>query len=283
MNKLTSLILGGALGAAAIAGTTSPVVLDMVLARSPQVAEDLSGPCDELEHAGDPRCATINLPASGGPSSTVPPMTVPSSTVPAPGGPSSTVPSTTVPSSTVPAPGGPSSTVPSMTVPSSTVPAPGVPSPNPGDGSTLHRVSDAGTVSIVESGGLVTVVGVQPADGWEFTIQQNGTREAEVNFRRGSERVDFKAEFEDGAVRIRVRDRRAADGSSTTTPTTVTGPVATVPSTTTPTTPTTIDDRGRHGDDDDRGRGRHGDDDDRGRGRHGDDDDRGRGRHGGRG
>ena len=249
MNKLTSLILGGALGAAAIAGTTSPVVLDMVLARSPQVAEDLSGPCDELEHAGDPRCATINLPASGGPSSTVPPMTVPSSTVPAPGG--------------------PSSTVPSMTVPSSTVPAPGVPSPNPGDGSTLHRVSDAGTVSIVESGGLVTVVGVQPADGWEFTIQQNGTREAEVNFRRGSERVDFKAEFEDGAVRIRVRDRRAADGSSTTTPTTVTGPVATVPSTTTPTTPTTIDDRGRHGDDDDRGRGRHGDDDDRGRGRHG--------------
>ncbi len=270
MNKLTSLLVGGALGAAAIAGTTSPVVLDLVLARSPQVAEDLSGPCDELEHAGDPRCPTIDLTAPAVPSSSLPRGPIPPSTMP-----SGTVPSGTAPSTSAPSGAGPMTTAPATSGPQSTAP-----SATP-QGVAFHQVADAGSVSIVESGGLVTVTGVRPAEGWSFTIQQNGTREAEVIFRRGSERVDFKAEFEDGAVRIRIRDRRGADGSGAVTPETIPSPRATTP---TPTiaprsTSTTIDDRGRggHGDDD-RGRGGHGDDD-RGRGGHGDDD-RGRGGHG---
>ncbi len=84
---------------------------------------EVRGNCDEAEHAGDPNCVTVNVPA---PTAAVTPataattqVTVPSSTTPA------TVPSNTVPANTVPANTAPANTVPDNTTvgtaPSNTV------------------------------------------------------------------------------------------------------------------------------------------------------------------
>jgi hypothetical protein len=84
---------------------------------------EVRGNCDEAEHAGDPDCLTVAVPA---PAAAVTPataatiqVTVPSSTKPA------TVPSNTVPDNTVPAGTAPANTVPDNTTvgtaPSNTV------------------------------------------------------------------------------------------------------------------------------------------------------------------
>ena len=70
-------------------------------------------------------------------------------------------------------------------------------------------VLDAGTVTIQgdSTTGLV-VVSADPATGWTTEIENDELGEAGVNFRNGGDRVDFRAEFEDGQLRIRIRDRR---------------------------------------------------------------------------
>ena len=77
------------------------------------------------------------------------------------------------------------------------------------DGATqTFAAGEAGFVTVSRSGGIVKVVAVIPGSGWTFEIEpgeQPG--EAEVDFRNGSARVQFNAELEDGAVRIRVRTR----------------------------------------------------------------------------
>ena len=71
-----------------------------------------------------------------------------------------------------------------------------------------HTVLDAGTVTIHVEGTTVTVVTAAPSADWTAKIEHDEPGEAQVSFRNGTARVDFKAEIEDGELRIRIRDRR---------------------------------------------------------------------------
>jgi len=134
------------------------------------------------------------------------------------------------------------------------------------DGATqTFTAGAAGTVTIGRTGSTLTVVAVGANPGWVTEIEQQSGTEVEVVFRNGTARIDLEAEFEDGAVRVRVRERNDAVDDDVTAPTTPTTPTApTAP--TTPTTPTTRIDNsgpgsinsgpgsvnsGRDGDDDD--------------------------------
>lgn len=115
---------------------------------------------------------------------------------------------TMAPSTTTTAPLSTSSTstsTTSSTSTSSTTPADAVAT---AAGSSTHDVLDAGTVTISVDGQLVSVVSADPNSGWSAEIEADELGEAEVNFRNGDARVDFRAEIEDGHLRIRVRDRR---------------------------------------------------------------------------
>jgi hypothetical protein len=68
---------------------------------------------------------------------------------------------------------------------------------------------DAGTVTL-EIGDVLLLGDVQPRPGWRGETD-SAAGEVEVSFRTGSQRVDWKAELEDGQVRVRVRDRRVED------------------------------------------------------------------------
>jgi hypothetical protein len=70
-------------------------------------------------------------------------------------------------------------------------------------------VLDVGTVTL-EIRDVLVLADVQPQPGWRIETD-SAAGEVEVSFRAGEQRVDWKAEFEDGKVRIRVRDRRIED------------------------------------------------------------------------
>lgn len=72
---------------------------------------------------------------------------------------------------------------------------------------TDHTAGDAGTVTLSVSGGMVTVTAVAPNAGWTVETERSAGHEAEVSFRNGLRRIDFKAEFEDGRLQTRVTDR----------------------------------------------------------------------------
>jgi hypothetical protein len=78
------------------------------------------------------------------------------------------------------------------------------------------RVIDAGgagTVGVAVSGGRLSLTSAVPAAGWRVEVEQAAGREIELDFRRGSQRVQVNVEFEDGAVRERVRFRDEATGT----------------------------------------------------------------------
>jgi hypothetical protein len=151
-----------------------------------------------------------------------------------PGGPSTsvtsttvTVPSTTTPTSTT-VPSGPRPTVAPPAARPRTVPVPGV-----------------GTVVFDEA--TLGLISATPAPG--FTVRvESSARELHVKFfdSRGG-RIDVQVEYEDGGIRVRVRDRRTEDRDDR-------GPRDDRPSTTVPSTrpTTTIDDNGGDRDRDDR-------------------------------
>ena len=125
----------------------------------------------------------------------------------------------------------------------------------------------AGTVTVSRAGGVLSIVSADPAAGWAISEREDSGREVEVTFVSGGVRVKFDVELEDGAVRVRVRQRGLTGG--------------TLPGTTPPTVGDDSSGRGSgssgHGsddvsDDDNRGSGS-GNDDDSGHG--GDDDDGG--------
>jgi len=71
----------------------------------------------------------------------------------------------------------------------------------------------AGTVRVSASGGRLSLVSAMPTSGWRVEVEQAAGREIEVDFRRGTQRVQVNVEFEDGAVRERVRFRDDANGT----------------------------------------------------------------------
>lgn len=219
-----TVVVGGF--AVAWAGTGSSPNASAQLASS-EAPGDVSGSCDEAEHADDPRCAGTT-PADDGTSTTAP----------SDDGSSTTAPTSTAP--TTPTGGGT-----------------GTPS---GDVRTV-TAADAGTVTYRVDGSTVTLLQATPTAGWRVEVEQASGDEIDLDFRSGTRRVQVDIEFEDGAVRERVRVRDDADDSRTEI---VNGTVTEVEP---------GDDRDDDGDDDDRS-GHDDEDDD-------DDDDDDRSGHGG--
>ncbi len=79
---------------------------------------------------------------------------------------------------------------------------------------------DAGSVTIQSDGTTLAVVSVNANAGFVSEIEQGVGSEVEVQF-NGPTRVDFNAELEDGAVRVRVRVSGVVENNPGTTPTTV--------------------------------------------------------------
>ena len=158
-------LLGATTAFVAIAGAgPAPSLLQLASSR-----EDVSGSCDETEHANDPACAGT---ATGGNTST----TVDDAT------------STTLDDSTSTTVGGPGTTT-------------------PADEIRTIDANDAGVVVVAVEGGSLRLVAATPSTGWRVEIEQSAGREIEVDFRSGSKRVQVNVELEDGHVRERVRTR----------------------------------------------------------------------------
>jgi hypothetical protein len=87
----------------------------------------------------------------------------------------------------------------------------------PVGGTQTLAAGAAGFVTVTrDASGALRVVAVAPAAGWVFEIEPGDEiGEAEVDFRNGVSRVQFNAELEDGAVRVRVRTRGVAAAPTT--------------------------------------------------------------------
>lgn len=172
---LTAGLVGASIGVALGVSGGSPLPLQF--AGSTETAGDVSGPCDEPEHAGDPRCTIGTTPASSSSSSSS----------------STTSSSTTTPGST-----------------SSTSALPSAPAP---EATRTVDAAGAGTVVYVRSGNSLRLVSATPTVGWRVDVEQSAGVEIDLDFRRGTQRVQVDIEFEDGGVRERVRFRDDADDS----------------------------------------------------------------------
>lgn len=128
---------------------------------------DISGPCDEAEHADDPRCT--GTPIAGAPASD---------------------------DGDVATGGGTAAPAPSGTVRS-------------------FAAGDAGTVSYTVDGSGFHLVAASPSAGWMVEIEQRAGDELDLDFRRGTVRVQVDVEFEDGQIRERVRVRDDATDDRT--------------------------------------------------------------------
>jgi hypothetical protein len=172
------------LGAAAgLVGATAAFTLVLGVGPAPSVFqlaganEDVSGNCDEVEHANDPTCAGIVAPDAST--------------------------STTVDDSTT------SSTIDDSTTSTTVGDDPSDPAP------TVRTVdaAGAGTVVVSVESNSLRLVAATPTAGWRVEVEQASGREVEVDFRSGTKRVQVNIEIEDGQVRERVRVRDDADGT----------------------------------------------------------------------
>ncbi len=167
--------------AAGLLGAAAAVTVVLGVGPAPSVFQlasasgDISGNCDEAEHAADPECA--GTPATGG--------TVADSST-----------STTVDDG-------------------STSTTNATPSPTPSSGAIRSiDAAGAGTVIVAVNGNSLRLVAATPTSGWRVEVEQSAGREIEVDFRSGTKRVQVNVELEDGQVRERVRVRDdAADGN----------------------------------------------------------------------
>ena len=105
--------------------------------------------------------------------------------------------------------------------------------PGPGDSETvIYEVGDAGTVTLASDGTALSIVAVEAAESWTAEVEAASGLEVEADFRNGTRRLQFKAEFEDGEVRVEVRERaddNAGDDDSTSTTVTVPDDSGTTP------------------------------------------------------
>lgn len=64
---------------------------------------------------------------------------------------------------------------------------------------------DAGMVSISRNGAILTITNVATNAGWRIADQRATGLSVEVEFRRGTTKLTFQAEVEDGVVNTRIR------------------------------------------------------------------------------
>ncbi|HEY8546339.1 MAG TPA: hypothetical protein VIL36_14865 [Acidimicrobiales bacterium] len=193
-----ALVAAGVLGAAGAIGVAEaatdggddPTTVQAASSGSPRSSDDgpgdISGPCDEAEHADDPRCAGVTVPGGGTP---------PSAPTTAPGGTAGTTPTAPMP------PGG------------STVPTPGGTVAYTFDGTTLHLAG-----AIPASGWAVEI---EQSSGRELEVDfRSGSQRVQVNVEvedgRPRERVRLRDDADDTDVRIEdgVVDRDHLDDDS---------------------------------------------------------------------
>jgi hypothetical protein len=165
--------------AAGLLGAAAAVTVVLGVGPAPSVFQlasangDISGNCDEAEHAADPECA--GTPVTGG--------TVADSST-----------STTVDDG-------------------STSTTNGTPSPTASSGAIRSiDAAGAGTVIVAVDGHSLRLVAATPTSGWRVEVEQSAGREIEVDFRNGTKRVQVNVELEDGEVRVRVREDGDDDG-----------------------------------------------------------------------
>ena len=83
----------------------------------------------------------------------------------------------------------------------------------PATGTQVVDAAGAGTVTVAVGADTLHVVAASPAAGFTARVEVANGREVEVEFRRGTQRVQVNLEIEDGMVRQRLRIRDAADGT----------------------------------------------------------------------
>lgn len=105
--------------------------------------------------------------------------------------------------------------------PSSTASPPpgGTPTPSPTPSPTptqppgqTYSAGEAGTVTLRVVGNALEIVSVQPNSGWTVTKQQESGSEAEVDFKQGERKVQFKATLHDGEVTVSVEEEGSEEG-----------------------------------------------------------------------
>ena len=114
-----------------------------------------------------------------------------------------------------------SPTTPTVSLPETSLP-PTTVALAPGTTQTF-AAGDAGSVSVRSDAGTLTVLSANANPGFTSEVERGTGTEVEVQFANGAVRVDFNAELEDGAVRVRVRVSSQAvenPGTTATTPTT---------------------------------------------------------------
>jgi hypothetical protein len=109
--------------------------------------------------------------------------------------------------------------LPDTSLPQTTLPADGADALPVGETQTF-AASNAGSVTVRRDGSTLTVISANANAGFVSEVERGTGTEVEVQFADGSVRVDFNAELEDGAVRVRVRVSGVAVDNPGTTPTT---------------------------------------------------------------
>jgi hypothetical protein len=103
----------------------------------------------------------------------------------------------------------------STTMPTTTsIPDTSTSMPTGGDFTTTYNAGDAGTVTVTSNGTTLTILAAVPAQGWSVEIETASGIEVEVDFRNGTRRIQFSAELEDGAVKVKLRDGVSDDAAT---------------------------------------------------------------------
>ncbi len=193
-----ALAILGLVGALTVGAVALPGPL---LDDNPSTPGDVSGPCDEAEHANDPRCADIEVST---PDASAPDAES-SSTDDNPSSPGDVSgPCDEAEHFDDPRCAGTDVPAPTPTTPVSATPADGMVTAGP-----------AGSVAYSFDGASFTVGEVLVEDGWTAIVEQAGGLQVEVKFLKGTVRIDVEVELEHGQVRERVRTRDEADDSET--------------------------------------------------------------------
>ncbi|MEZ5411499.1 MAG: hypothetical protein R2761_25935 [Acidimicrobiales bacterium] len=72
---------------------------------------------------------------------------------------------------------------------------------------TPCSAGDAGTIAISRNGAILTITDVTTNEGWRIAGRRTTGLSVEVEFRRGTTKLTFQAEVEDGVVEARIRTR----------------------------------------------------------------------------
>ena len=88
------------------------------------------------------------------------------------------------------------------------------------DMTKTYTVGDAGSVQIKVSGGNLELLDATPNAGWEITETRTEADQIKIEFRNGSEKVEFEAELDHGQLQTKTEiksnnsDDEGSDGSS---------------------------------------------------------------------